>query len=365
MGKFKVLHVSSALSWRGGEQQLVNLIEGLELLYPDLTQHLFCAKNSEIELYCNENKIAYCSCLKKSGISKTYISGLRKYIKEFNPAIIHIHDSHAHTAVVIAHKRLRSSIPIVLHRRVDFPVSKSILSNFKYKYKHIKKIIAVSSVIKKIVDEKLGLKAEVIHSSVRSQPILSAKGQGSLRSELTLNKDKILIGNISALADHKDYPTFLECASILCGKSDNIHFVIIGDGEQRDLIEKLILEKKLENKVSLLGHRKDVNALIHELDVFLMTSHMEGLGSVILYPFTAKVPVVATNAGGITDFVKHNITGLSSAPGDANHLSIHVEKVLKDKELRDKLISNARQLAIKNEFTQMASKTYELYTEMI
>ena len=85
MGKFKVLHVSSALSWRGGEQQLVNLIEGLDLLHPGLTQRLFCAKNSEIEFYCKENKIAYGSCLKKSGISKTYISGLRKYIKEFNP----------------------------------------------------------------------------------------------------------------------------------------------------------------------------------------------------------------------------------------------------------------------------------------
>ena len=361
MENFKVLHVSSALSWRGGEQQLVNLVEGLTILYKDLTQHLYCAKNSEIEAYFEANQLSYSSGSKKSGLSNSYVRGLRKYIKEFNPSIIHIHDSHAHTAVVIAHKRLRSAIPIVLHRRVDFPVSKSILSNFKYKYKHIKKIIAVSSIIKKIVDEKLLLKAEVIHSSVKSQPILAAKGQASLKKELNLEDEQILIGNISALADHKDYPTFIECADILTKKLDNIHFVIIGDGEERVSIEKLIKDKNLEEKVSLLGYRKDVNALIHELDIFLMTSHMEGLGSVILYAFTAGVPVVATNAGGITDFVKHSITGLCSNPGDAKSLSQNVIRVFKDKNFREELITNARQLAVENEYTEMASKTYAVY----
>ena len=148
MKKFKVLHVSSALSWRGGEQQIVNLIDGLTLINENIDQMIFCARESAIEKYSISYQINFESAKKKSAIDLFYLSALSRVIKSYQPDIIHVHDSHAHTACVLVHLFIFSKIPIVLHRRVDFSTGKSFFSNFKYNYSGIKKIITVSIAIK-------------------------------------------------------------------------------------------------------------------------------------------------------------------------------------------------------------------------
>ena len=69
----RVLHVSSALSWRGGEQQIVNLIEGLNSIDKSIEQILFCSKNSAIEKYATIQNIKFKSAQKKSGFDLLYI----------------------------------------------------------------------------------------------------------------------------------------------------------------------------------------------------------------------------------------------------------------------------------------------------
>lgn len=74
MKKFKVLHVSSALSWRGGEQQIVNLIDGLTLINENIVQMIFCARESAIEKYSISYQINFESAKKKSAIDLFYLS---------------------------------------------------------------------------------------------------------------------------------------------------------------------------------------------------------------------------------------------------------------------------------------------------
>ena len=96
MKKFKVLHVSSALSWRGGEQQIVNLIDGLTLINENIDQLIFCARESAIEKYSISYQINFESAKKKSAIDLFYLTALSRIIKSYQPDIIHVHDSHAH-----------------------------------------------------------------------------------------------------------------------------------------------------------------------------------------------------------------------------------------------------------------------------
>ena len=110
MKKFKVLHVSSALSWRGGEQQIVNLIDGLTTINENIEQMIFCAQESAIEKYSVSHKINFESAKKKSAIDLFYISALSRVIKSYQPDIIHVHDSHAHTACVLVHLFIFSKI---------------------------------------------------------------------------------------------------------------------------------------------------------------------------------------------------------------------------------------------------------------
>ena len=88
------------------------------------------------------------------------------------------------------------------------------------------------------------------------------------------------------------------------------HLVIFGEGELRAALERQVKELRLEKHVLLPGFRADVLQLMKSADVFVMSSVTEGLGSTVLDAMAMRLPVVATNAGGIPEAVVHSQTGL-------------------------------------------------------
>lgn len=360
----KILHVSSAITWRGGEQQIINLLDGLNSIDENIDQMIYCARNSALENYLILNKLTHKSGKKKTAISFHYISGLISTIINYQPSIIHVHDSHGHTASVIAHILTLSKTPIVLHRRVDFSIGKSMFSTFKYNYAGIKRIITVSEAIKNIVKGKVKAKVDVVYSSWRKSIVDNTK-EINLKNELGISDSSILIGNIAALTDHKDYPTFLKTAVTVTNKYENVHFIIAGEGELKIDIENQIDSHDLKNRIHLLGFRKDVIGIMKNLDVFFMPSKMEGLGSVIYTAFACKIPVVSTNAGGIPELVKNKITGFTANVGDSLALSKCIENAM-DKSLdKNDILETAFQLALDNQFNLMAKKNYNIYLDLL
>src|SRR5690606_28856874 len=128
--------------------------------------------------------------------------------------------------------------------------------------------------------------------------------------------DSKVVINTSALAEHKDFPTFIKTAKALTSKYSDLYFVIYGDGPLKEEIKNLIEAEKLEKKVILAGFQKNLETVIGSADLFLITSKDEGLGTSILDAFSAKLPVVATRAGGIPEIVIHEKTGSTSSIGD-------------------------------------------------
>lgn len=362
MKKFKVLHVSSALSWRGGEQQIVNLIDGLTLINENIDQMIFCARESAIEKYSISCQINFESAKKKSAIDLFYLSALSRVIKSYQPDIIHVHDSHAHTACVLVHLFIFSKIPIVLHRRVDFSTGKSFFSNYKYNYSGIKRIITVSKAIKKIIEPNVKAPINVIYSSWRKSLIDESKVI-NLREELKLPNSTKLIGNIAALTDHKDYQTFVKTAALIIKKDLNIHFIITGDGELKEQIESLIRSLNLEKNIHLLGFREDVPEIMKNLDIFFMPSKMEGLGSILYLAFGFKIPVVSTNAGGIPELVKDKETGYTCGIGNSQELSQRLIMVLEQEN--SSITESAYQLALSNLHVDMAQANHNIYLDLI
>ena len=362
MEKVKILHISSAMSWRGGEQQIVNLIEGLETVNKEVDQKVYCAKNSALESYLNENNIPSSSGKKNSGLSFSYIKSLYQLIKSYRPSLIHIHDSHAHTSCVIAHRLSNCKIPIVLHRRVDFSIGQSFFTRYKYNYPFIKRIITVSKAIKGIISPVTKSKIEVIYSSWRKASIEKVE-ETNLRKELGVNQSTKLVGNIAALTDHKDYPTFIKTASYIINEHNNIHFIIAGEGELKETLEKKINDLGLKEKIHLLGFRKDVVEIMKTLDVFFMPSKMEGLGSILYTAFGCKIPVVSTNAGGIPELFKHKKTGFATNVGDYRSLSRGILEALENKE--NIMVENAYKIALENLYSNMAKSTYKVYLDLL
>ena len=100
-------------------------------------------------------------------------------------------------------------------------------------------------------------------------------------------------------------------------------------------------------------------------DIFLMTSKTEGLGTTLLDAMAANVPIVATEAGGIPEIIKHNQTGLIAPVKDAAKLAENVLLLIENTELKNKLVENAFQFVKQFSKESMANKTMEIYHRIV
>ncbi len=337
---FSVLHIATARSWRGGEQQVAYLTS--ELAKKKITQFVFCTEGSPMEFYCRENNIPFYTSVKRSSVDISYAWKIKQLCKSKNISLIHTHDSHAHTFAIFA-AIMGNKCNIVVSRRVDFAVSKGPFSKYKYNHSDVKRIICVSEKIKTLtrpaVDDVEKLVA--IHSGIDFSRFKNSVQGKRLHTQYKIPENARLIGNVAALAPHKDYATFINTVFLIKDKLPDAYFFIIGEGEERTKIESLISEKKLQDRIILTGFRQDIPEILPELDVMLITSETEGLGTAILDAFACNVPVVATAAGGIPEIVIHEKTGLLASVGDTAGLAAQVMRVLSDDLLKENIIKGA------------------------
>ncbi len=119
---------------------------------------------------------------------------------------------------------------------------------------------------------------------------------------------------------------------------------IVGDGSQRQALERLVSEFNLIDHVTFHGgveHSK-IQHYYDQYDIFLNASNADNLPGVILEAFASGLPVVSTRAGGIPYMVKEGVTGLLVDVGDSEALGKKVVELVKDQELASMLANNAR-----------------------
>ena len=360
----RILHLSSATSWRGGEQQIAYLIEELQKMGVECL--VACRKESVFEEHCRKNQIPHKSFPFRNTMDFSTSWQVKKYANQEGVDLIHAHTSITHSIAVWAHL-LGAKPGIIVSRRIDNPIKKKWLTLFKYRYTGVKRIVCVSHLIEKVVNQTIQKpeKTLTVHSGIDLQKFEVEPASISLKEEFNMPIEHLLIGNASALAGHKDYPTFIAVAEKLLQKGLEATFVIIGDGEEKEKLHQLVAEKCLEGKIIFTGFRKDIPQLLPQLDLFLFTSETEGLGTTLLDAIACKVPVVATRAGGAPEVIIHEKTGLSCEVKDVQCLTDQVEKMVSDETLRTTLVANASK-HLKN-FTKenTAKKTLDIYKEVI
>lgn len=361
----KVLHLSSERTWRGGEQQIAYLIEESQKL--GVENFVAVRKGSAFEDYCIKNKVPYIALGFKNELHLPTALGVKSFCKKNNIAIVHMHSSHSHAIGVLAH--LMGNKPkLVLSRRVDFPVKDNFASRFKFNYKGIDAVVCISGAIHDMLAPSLQRKEiiQTVYSGIDISRFKDAVNRNILHDEFGLKEGTKVVANISAVADQKDYFTFVDTAELVLQGKNDVVFFIVGDGPLFSEVENYIKERKLEGKIIMTGFRDDVPKIIKELDVFLITSKTEGLGTTVLDAFANHIPMVATQAGGIPEAVRHNETGLTAPIKDATQLANHVVHLLENKGLAESLTNNAYQLLVEK-FTKdkMAQGNVEVYQAVL
>ena len=156
----------------------------------------------------------------------------------------------------------------------------------------------------------------------------------SLRAELGLEDDKILIGAIGNVRRPKAYEVLLQAAQLLAQRSERYHFAIAGDASNALGGELLQLRDRLglQRRVSFLGLRTDTPTILQNLDVFALSSRTEGFSIACIEALACGVPVVATRSGGPEQILNENC-GILVPVDDPGSLAGAIERVALDEGL--------------------------------
>jgi glycosyltransferase involved in cell wall biosynthesis len=279
--------------------------------------------------------------------------------------LAHFHDAHS-TAVGSVAASL-AKVPIrIISRRVDFPLKQNYFSRHKYG-KNIDAIIAISEGVKEVLI-KGGIQEEaikVIPSGIDFSPYEEASSSDYLRQEFSFAPDDYLVGIVAHLAEHKGHKYLIQATKKLKEHTDKIKVIIVGGGPLKFELDEQAKQLKVEDIVYFLGFREDIPRILSSLDLFVLSSYLEGLGSSLLDAMACRLPVVATRTGGIPEVVVHRKTGLLVPPRSPSALAKAILKLYEDRDLASRLGQKGYEV-VRQKFSAeaMAEKIINLYERM-
>ncbi|CAA2142095.1 glycosyltransferase family 4 protein [Hyphomicrobium sp. ghe19] len=167
------------------------------------------------------------------------------------------------------------------------------------------------------------------------------------------------IGMVARLEKHKDQATLIRAAKILKNRGRNVQVKIVGDGSQRRVLEQMIKTEQLADLVSLLGTRRDVPAIIADLDLFVFsTTPDEGFGIALAEAMMGRVPIVASDVGACREVLGDGNLGLLVAPADPVALADAIDAVRADPQAANIRAIRAREKAMRQFSGQAMARAY-------
>ncbi|WP_081211474.1 glycosyltransferase family 4 protein [Salegentibacter sediminis] len=366
----KILHLSAAKKWGGGENHLENLC--FELDKKGLAEnHVLCVKKGILHQRLEKTGILLHAAPLDNKLDPRFLYRLIRLVKKQKFDLLHIHDSTALTLAVVA-DHLADLPPFVLSKKTSFPIKPRKQSLYKYNYPKIKKILCVSEETRKVTSKSIIDQKKLIrlYHGVAIQQQSGSKAELNLRKHLKLSSDKKIIGNIANHIRPKDLPTLVKTANQLINlktRSD-FHFVQIGNftKQRTESLKLMVKQYGLEEHFSFLGFRENASALIPQFDISIMTSQSEGLPQFIYESFFHKVPVISTSVGGIPEIISHKINGLLAEAHDEKKLCENILFLSNNEELIPKFVEISYHKLLQD-FTSdiMAEKTLTEYKNIL
>ncbi len=359
-----LVQVSTAKGWRGGERQALGLAEGL--YQKEMPVVLVAPPESPLLKRAQEIGIETFPLVYRGEWDLVAAWKLASFLRKKKAGLVHAHDGHAVMLAGLAGRL--SSTPAVCTRRVDFPIRGA----WKYRW-WMKRVICISSAIRQICAQG-GIPAErmpVVFSGIDVDAVKNAPGDnGQIRAsfgEDAKKERRLVVLNVASLTDHKGQTYLLDAMPRVLKQVPNALFLIAGDGELEAPLKAQAKELALDEDVlQFLGFREDVLSLLKACDLFVMSSHLEGLCTSVMDAMAAGKAVVATRAGGIPEVVHENETGLLVPVRDPDALADALISLLQDRKLRERYGRSAAVVArMQFGFDKMVEGTLEVYRQLL
>jgi len=252
----------------------------------------------------------------------------------------------------IAAKILTSVTVIALHQ-----VDRKLKNNLRYRftYNSLAKMIVVNSFATKNTMLKSApwlsnKKIKVIHHGIDCEKYNKLNTK-DLRSQLQLTPDDLIIGFVGRLSVQKGVKYMLDAFRVVAGNFKNAHLVIAGIGELQSMTQDFSKIFNLENRIHMLGFKKDIPDLMRTFDIFLLPSLWEGFGIVLVEAMAAGKPIVATDTSSIPEIVDNHNNGFLVPAENSDVIAEALTKLISDAELRKRFGIEGKKI-VQEKFTK-------------
>lgn len=293
--RIKVLHILNTGSYSGAENVVITLINNTK----SKVKGIYCSLDGTIRDVLYENDIHF------EPVNKLSIDEIKKVIKKVKPDIIHAHDFTAGIICSLA----AGNIPVINHLHNNSPWLKNYcIKSFVYAYccRKFKKILTVSD---SVMDEFVFGKKMKDKTLVVGNPI----DLSNILSKADINADKKYdIAFLGRLTEAKAPEVFVDIISQVKKQNKNIKAIMIGDGELRGKVETEIEKFNLNDNIDLVGFQKNPYTFLVQSKILCMPSKWEGFGLAAVEALAYKLPVVASQVGGLKNIINDSCGKLCS-----------------------------------------------------
>jgi glycosyltransferase involved in cell wall biosynthesis len=186
-------------------------------------------------------------------------------------------------------------------------------------------------------------RTEVVYNPVDLAAFAGAERDEVTRAELGASPGSLLVGTVARLHPRKDLETFIRTAALICQRSSQVRFVVVGSAagpEERAYAEELrelALRLAVADRVHWAGARRDIPGIMKALDVFVLTSRHEGFGRVVAEAMASGCPVVVSDEGALPELIDGGRFGIAAQAGNPTSFASKIEGLISQPDLMSRL----------------------------
>jgi glycosyltransferase involved in cell wall biosynthesis len=356
----RVLYVDLEREWRGGQSQALLTLSGLRERGHEV--ELLAARDSPLANRVSEAGITVHQ-VPRFGLRGWAARGMRSLIASKRFELVHLNEPHALTAAWLA--RAHTRIPLLLSRRIGFPLQKNAVSQARYRA--VERFVANSKDVAQSLIES-GIAAErisIVNEGVEIFPLRIPEQRSGARRHWGVRENEFLFGCVSVLVPEKGQRHLIEALPLVRALHPEVRLLLAGDGACRAELEALAKRLAQTEAVLFPGFVKDVAQVYAALDAFVFPSEFEGLGTALQAAMAAGLPCISTKRGALGEVIDSERTALVAEP-NGREFAVMMLRLINDEGLRKKL-SEAGRSEVKQRFSagRMVENTIRVYEDVL
>jgi glycosyltransferase, group 1 len=342
----KVLHFISGGDSGGAKTHVLTLLSNLRKL--NIDAQLLCIMEGIFTEEARELGIPVKIIRQSKRYDLSVIKKISDYMNQSGADLIHCHGARANYIYIMLKNKIKVPVITTLHSdyKLDFkdnwrkqmiyaPINSFALRRFKH-------ILTVTESFKNMLIER-GFKADrlsVIYNGLNFNEKLPymPKEEFFKAVNVPYNKNKKYVGIAARLYAVKGVDVFLKAAKEVSKQTENIDFVVLGDGDMWDKCQSYIAENNLADRVYMAGQIIDpviMNSFYNAMDVNTLTSYSESFPYALLEGARMKTATVATAVGGIPEMIEDGKSGYLVESGNEKMLADRMIKLCNDSKLNE------------------------------